>query len=345
MVAHPSLCKPFHARPDSPLVLRRKVLAGKVASTISYVTKVHGGILMANPYETLGVAKGASQKEIQTAYRKLAKKLHPDLNPGDAASEEKFKAASAAYAILGDEDKRAKFDRGEIDETGAGQQQRSYYRDYAADQASGARYHNAGGFADFGDRDDIFSSFFSGARSRGNASYQGGDLQYRLEVSLREAANGGKRTVSLPEGGTLELKIPAGVRDGQILRLRGKGAPGHNDGPAGDALIEIHVLPDRQFSLEGDDVRTEVPISIREAVLGAKVEVPTLSGAVFLSVPPNSSTGKTLRLKGKGFPNKHGGHGDQYVVLKIVLQGTPDAELNEFMTNWEAGKSHDPRRT
>jgi DnaJ-class molecular chaperone len=299
---------------------------------------------MANPYDTLGVAKNATQKEIQSAYRKLAKKLHPDLNPGDAASEEKFKSASAAYAILGDEDKRARFDKGELDDTGAEREQRTYYRDYAAGQDNRSRYHNAGGFADFGDRDDIFSSFFSGARGRADAPFPGDNLQYRLEVDLREAANGGKRTVSLPEGGTLELKIPAGVRDGQVLRLRGKGAPGQNSGPAGDALIEIDVLPDRQFTLEGDDVRIDVPISVREAVLGGKVEVATLSGAVSLSVPPNSSTGKTLRLKGKGFPNKHGGHGDQYVVLKIVLPAAPDAELTEFMTNWEAGKSHDPRR-
>jgi DnaJ-class molecular chaperone len=300
---------------------------------------------MANPYETLGVATDASQKDIQSAYRKLAKKLHPDLNPGDHASEEKFKAASAAYAILGDEDKRAKFDKGEIDETGAEQERRTYYREYAAGQDRGSRYHNAGGFADFADGDDIFSSFFSRRKDESSAGYQGGDLQYRMEISLREAANGSTKTVSLHEGGTLELKIPPGVREGQILRLRAKGAAGYNGGPAGDALIEIHILPDGKLTLEGDDVRIEVPISVREAVLGARVEVETLSGAVSLSVPPNSSSGKTLRLKGKGFPNRHGGHGDQYVVLKIVLPPNPDAELAEFMTNWKAGKSHDPRRT
>ena len=177
---------------------------------------------MANPYETLGVSQDATQKEIQSAYRKLAKKLHPDLNPGDASAEEKFKAASAAYAILGDEDKRARFDRHEIDETGGEQGKRSYYRDYASGEHSRSRYHNPGGFADFGDRDDIFSSFFSGAGGRGTAPYPGDNTHYRLELELREAANGAKRTVSLPEGGTLELKIPAGARDGQILRLREK---------------------------------------------------------------------------------------------------------------------------
>jgi len=298
---------------------------------------------MANPYETLGVSQDATQKEIQSAYRKLAKKLHPDLNPGDASAEEKFKAASAAYAILGDEDKRARFDRDEIDETGGEQGKRSYYRDYASGEHSRSRYHNPGGFADFGDRDDIFSSFFSGAGGRGTAPFPGDNTHYRLELELREAANGANRTVSLPEGGTLELKIPAGARDGQILRLRGKGAPGYNNGPAGDALVEIHVLPDRQFSLEGDDVRIDLPISLREAVLGGKVEVATLSGTVSVTVPPYSSTGRRLRLKGKGFPNKHGGHGDQYVVLKIALPATPDAELTDFMTRWEAGKSHNPR--
>jgi len=300
---------------------------------------------MANPYETLGVAKDASQKEIQSAYRKLAKKLHPDLNPGDRASEEKFKAASAAYAILGDEDKRAKFDKGEMDETGTEQERRTYYREYAAGEGSGSRYHNAGGFADFGDGDDIFSNFFSRRTAETGARQAGENLHYRLSISLREAANGATKSVSLPQGGALELKIPSGVREGQILRLRGKGSAGYNGAPAGDALIEIHIQPDPKLSIEGDNVTIEVPISLREAVLGAKVEVETLSGTVFVAVPPNSSTGKILRLRGKGFPNRHGGHGDQYVVLKVVLPRRPDAELTAFMTNWEAGKTHDPRRS
>lgn len=300
---------------------------------------------MANPYETLGVAKDASQKEIQSAYRKLAKKLHPDLNPGDRAAEERFKAASAAYAILGDEEKRGKFDRGEIDETGAEQAPRSYYREYSPSQNAGGRYHNSSGFADFGDSDDIFSSFFSGARAKGSGPSRGEDLQYKLEISLRDAVNGGTRTISLPEGGALDLKIPAGVRDGQVLRLRGKGAPGYNNGPDGDALIEIQILPDKQFTLDGDNVRLEVPISIREAVLGGKIEVSTLTGMVAVSVPANSSTGKTLRLKGKGLPNRHGGHGDQLVSLKIVLPTAPDEQLRAFMENWDAGKSFDPRKS
>ncbi len=299
---------------------------------------------MASPYETLGVTRDASAKDIQSAYRKLAKKLHPDLNPGDKAAEEKFKAVSAAYAIVGDEDKRKRFDAGEIDETGAEQPPRTYYRDYAADQDRRARYHNASGFADFGDTDDIFANFFTG-RGRGNGPMRGRDLQFKLDVTLREAANGGSKTVTLPEGSTLELQIPPGVRDGQVLRLRGKGEPGHDGAAAGDALIEIHVLPDKQFVREGDDLRIEIPISVREAVLGGKIEVPTLSGAVFLSVPANASSGKVLRLKGKGFPNRHGGHGDQYVTLKIVLPSVPDPELTAFVTGWEAGKAFDPRRT
>lgn len=299
---------------------------------------------MASPYETLGVARDASAKDIQSAYRKLAKKLHPDLNPGDKAAEEKFKSVSAAYAIVGDEDKRKRFDAGDIDETGAEQQSRTYYRDYAGEQDRRARYHNPNGFSDFAEADDIFANFFTG-RGRGNGPVRGHDLQFGLDVTLKEAANGGSRTVTLPEGSILELQIPPGVRDGQVLRLRGKGAPGKDGAPAGDALIEIHILPDKQFARDGDDVRIEIPISVREAVLGGKVEVPTLSGAVFLSVPANASSGKTLRLKGKGFPNRHGGHGDQYVTLKIVLPGAADPELTEFVTGWEAGKAFDPRRT
>ncbi len=299
---------------------------------------------MANPYETLGVPKDASQKDVQSAYRKLAKRLHPDLNPGDNASEEKFKAVSAAYAIVGDEEKRAKFDKGEIDETGAEQAPRSYYREYAPGRNGDNRYQNSGGFADFGDSDDLFADFFTGRRGKGGGPLRGDDRHFTLDVSFREAANGGTKTISLPDGATLELRIPAGVRDGQVLRLRGKGAPGHNNGPDGDALIEVHVLPDKQFVREGDDVRIEVPISIREAVLGGKIHVPTLSGAVSLSIPPNSSTGKTIRLKGKGLPNRHGGHGDQYVSLKIVLPSEQDDQLNDFMTGWDAGKAFNPRR-
>jgi DnaJ-class molecular chaperone len=299
---------------------------------------------MATPYETLGVKKDASPKEIQSAYRKLAKKYHPDLNPGDSAAEQKFKAVSAAYAILEDEEKRAKFDRGEIDENGAEQAPRSYYRDYAQGGDAGGRYRNSAGFADFGDADDLFSSFFSGARGRRQQTARGDDLQFKLEISLSDAANGGPKTVTLPGGSPLELRIPPGVRDGQVLRLRGKGGPGFNGGPDGDALIEIQVLPDKQFVRDGDNVRIEIPISVREAILGGKIEVPTLSGAVSVTVPANTSSGRILRLSGKGFPNRHGGHGDQFVTLKIVLPNTPDAQLEEFMKGWEGGKSFNPRR-
>jgi len=299
---------------------------------------------MASPYETLGVKQDASQKEIQSAYRKLAKKYHPDLNPGDSAAEQKFKSVSAAYAILEDEDKRAKFDRGEIDENGVEQAQRSYYRDYAQGGDAGGRYRNAGGSADFGDADDLFSSFFSGTRGRRQQTARGDDLQFKLEISLSDAARGGPKTVTLPGGSTLELRIPPGVRDGQVLRLRGRGGPGFNGGPDGDALIEIQVLPDKLFVRDGDNVRIEIPISVREAVLGGKIEVPTLSGAVSVTVPANTSSGRILRLSGKGFPNRHGGHGDQFVTLKIVLPNTPDPQLEEFMRGWEGGGNFNPRR-
>ncbi|MBW6426016.1 DnaJ domain-containing protein [Rhizobium sp. XQZ8] len=299
---------------------------------------------MASPYETLGVKKDASQKEIQSVYRKLAKKYHPDLNPGDSSAEQKFKSVSAAYAILEDEDKRAKFDRGEIDENGVEQAPRKYYREYAQGRDASGRYRNSGGFADFGDGDDLFSSFFSGARGRRQQTVRGDDLQFKLEISLLDAANGGPKTVTLPGGSTLELRIPPGVRDGQVLRLRGKGSPGFNGGPDGDALVEIQILPHRQFVRDGDNVQIEVPISVREAVLGGKIEVPTLSGAVSVTVPANTSTGRILRLSGKGFPNRHGGHGDQFVTLKIVLPSSPDPQLEEFMRGWEGGRNFNPRR-
>ncbi|TCL67147.1 DnaJ C-terminal domain-containing protein [Rhizobium sp. BK251] len=296
-----------------------------------------------DPYDILGVARTASQKDIQSAYRKLAKKLHPDLNPGDKAAEERFKAVSAAYAVVGDEEKRARFDKGEIDATGAEQPQRNYYREYASGGGSDERYRNSGGFADFGDADDIFSSFFSN-RSRRQGPMRGRDVHYAMEVDLLDAVNGAKRQITLPDGAALDLQIPPGTSDGQTLRLRGKGEPGAAGGPNGDALIDISVRPHPLFVRDGDDIRIEVPISLREAILGGKIPVPTLTGAVTLTLPANSSTGKTLRLKGKGVPKKGGGNGDAYVILKVMLPEAPDAELAAFAEGWEAGKAQDPRK-
>jgi len=296
-----------------------------------------------DPYELLGVKRDASQKDIQSAYRKLAKKLHPDLNPGDSKAEEQFKEISAAYAIVGDEEQRGRFDRGEIDASGAEPPPRHYYREYASAERPNDPYHNSGGFADFGDADDLFSSFFS-RRKRGEAHMKGQDRHFSMEVEFLDAINGAKRQVSLPDGPALDAQIPPGTRDGQTLRLRGKGDPGFNGGASGDALIEIHVKPHRFYSRDGDDIRFDLPISLREAVLGGKVRVPTPSGAVTVTLAPNSNSGKTLRLKGKGAPKRGGEHGDAYVTLKIVLPDAADPALADFVKDWAAGEAHDPRK-
>ncbi len=294
-----------------------------------------------DPYQILGVAKTASQKDIQTAYRKLAKTLHPDLNPGDTAAEEKFKAVSAAYAILGDEDKRKRFDAGEIDAEGAERPRQDFYRDYAHAGADGGRYTYSGGFSDFGDAEDLLSGIF-GRRNRSSA-FRGQDRHYSLPVDFLDAINGGSVKVNLPEGGALDLRIPPGTRDGQTLRLKGKGEPGFNGGPAGDALVDITVKPHPYFVRDGDDIRLDVPVTLKEAVLGAKIRVPTPSGAVSVTLPPGSSSGKMLRLKGKGV--KRGATaGDVYITVKIVLPETPDPALEAFLRDWTGG-GDDPRRT
>ncbi|ARO33813.1 MULTISPECIES: J domain-containing protein [Rhizobium] len=297
-----------------------------------------------DPYELLGVKRDASQKDIQSAFRKLAKKLHPDLNPGDRKAEERFKEISTAYEILSDEEKRGRFDRGEIDMTGAERAQRNYYRDYASAGGADNPYRNSAGFADFGDADDIFASFFSRRTGGGRARSQGQDRRFSMEVDFLEAINGTRTEVKLPDGPALEVGIPPGTRDGQTLRLRGKGEPGIGGGPAGDALIEIHVRPHRFFTRDGDDIRLELPISLSEAVLGGKLRVPTPSGPVNLTLPPHSNTGKVLRLKGKGVPKRGGGHGDIYVTLKIVLPDQPDERLPSLVKEWAAAHPYDPRK-
>jgi DnaJ-class molecular chaperone len=281
----------------------------------------------ADPYQTLGVEKNASQEEIQKAYRQLAKKHHPDLNPGNKQAEEKFKEVSAAYDLLGDADKRARFDRGEIDEQGTERPRQRFYRDFADDSHA---YANDAGFADFAGAEDIFSQFFN-REGRANIRMRGSDVRYSLPLDFLDAINGGKRQIALPDGSTLDVTIPPGTRDGQILRLRGKGRPGVNGGPAGDALIEIEVLPHRVFTLKGDDIHAELPISLREAVLGGKVKAPTPSGSVTVTVPKWSNTGTVLRLKGKGAPRPDGSKGDEFLTLKVMLPEKPDVELEKFV--------------
>jgi DnaJ-class molecular chaperone len=290
--------------------------------------------LAADPYTTLGVNKGATQDEIQKAYRRLAKKLHPDLNPGNKAAEEKFKEISAAYDLLGDPEKRARFDRGEIDASGAERpRQQQYYRDFA-DQDGWSAYTSNSGFGDYAGAEDILSEIF-GREGRAGRRRRGQDVRYHLELSFLDAVNGGKQSIILPDGSTLDVNIPPGTRDGQILRLRGKGRPGVGDGPRGDALIEISVLPHPYFTRKGDDIHLDLPISLKEAVLGAKVKVPTPGGTVTVAVPKWSNTGRVLRLKGRGVPRADGSKGDEYIKLMLMLPEKPDPKLEAFVAEWQ----------
>jgi DnaJ-class molecular chaperone len=298
-------------------------------------------------YSTLGVAKTASAADITKAYRKLAKKLHPDLNPGDKAAEEKFKQISAAYSILNDPEKRGRYDRGEIDASGQERPQQQYYRDFAGGP-EGARYHTSAGFEDIGEFSDLFGDLFGraqrgGARGGQRFAMRGQDAQYRLGIDFLEAVNGAKKRITLPDGNTLDVTIPAGASDGLVMRLKGKGVPGMGGAEPGDALVEISVAPHPVFTREGNDVVVEVPITFDEAVLGGKVEVPTTTGRVAVTVPAGANTGQILRLKGKGVKTK-GGTGDQLVKLSVVLPDRVDDDLKALAEAWRAKHSYDPRR-
>ncbi|MCF5092008.1 DnaJ domain-containing protein [Stenotrophomonas sp. PA-6-5C] len=296
---------------------------------------------MSSPYETLGVASDATTDQIKKAYRRLARKLHPDLNPGDKAAEEKFKDVANAYRLLIDPEKRALFDQGAIDETGAERPRREYYRDYAQADA-GYGDGGFGGYADFAEAGDPFAEFFR-RTSNARANRRGQDLRYHLEISLARAIEGGAERVVLGDGGTLDVNIPPGVTQGQTLRLRGKGAKGAGTGGDGDAFIELQIAPDPRFLAEGDSLTIEVPISLKEAVLGARITVPTPTGHAEVGVPAGSDGNTRLRLKGQGMPLRSGGRGDEFVRLKIVLQKPMDAELAQFVKNWESGASFNPR--
>jgi DnaJ-class molecular chaperone len=306
---------------------------------------------MEDPYQTLGVAKTATEAEIRSAYRKLAKRHHPDVNPGQPKSEERFKAISAAYALLSDAEKRGRFDRGEIDASGAERPPepppgRRYYRHFGED-AGRAKYRPDESFDpdDFG---SVFAEAF-GRRAEGfsGRGFQGRglDLQYQLTVDFLDAANGAVKRLALPDGRTLDVTIPAGVESGRVLRLKGQGAPGQGapgrgeGAAAGDALIEIEVAPHPFFRREGRDILLTLPVTLQEAVLGAKVEVPTIAGTVSLTIPPGSASGTKLRLKGRGIRD-----GNQQVELAIVLPTEPEPELAAFLESWQPRHPFDPRR-
>ena len=297
-------------------------------------------------YKVLGVSRDATADAIRKAYRALAKKHHPDLNPGDKAAEETFKNVQLAYDILSDEEKRRQYDAGEIDAQG-NETPRRYYREHASADGGGP-YQSSAGYDDLG---DIFADLFGqggpGGRTgggRGNIRMRGGDVRYTMEVSFLEAVNGAKRRVTMPDGKALDIAVPAGLRDGQVLRLRGKGAPGLGGGEAGDAYVEVHVAPHREFRREGNDIHVDLPVALHEAVLGAKIRVPTTTGAVTMSVPAGSNSGSVLRLRGKGVPASGSRPaGDQIVTLRVVLPDPPDEALKTFMEGWAKDHAYDPR--
>ena len=305
---------------------------------------------MKDPYAALGLKKSATDAEIKAAFRKLTRKLHPDLHPGDAKAEEAFKDITVANDLLGDPEKRRRFDAGEIDASGAEVPPRQFYRDYAQQPGSGYRPGGgSGGRTDAPDMDDIFADFLragGGARAQGQAraDMRGADARYSLQVRFLDAARGAKLPITSPDGSTLTVTLPAGCEDGQTLRLRGKGGSGYGDAPAGDALVTITVAPHPVFRREGDDIHITLPITIDEAILGGKVTAPTLGGAVSVTIPKGASSGQTLRLRGRGVARAGAAKGDQLIDLRIVAPSAIDGELTDFMQNWRKSHAYDPRK-
>ena len=315
--------------------------------------------MAADPYTTLGVARGASEKDIKSAYRKLAKQLHPDTNKDNPKATERFGEVTRAYDLLCDKDKRARFDRGEIDADGnpaypGGAGPQGFGGGFGGNGFGGGqrgfRPENLHGFGggDGADIGDIFEGLFGGARGRqgdfggGRAAPKGANSQYRLAVSLPDAARLAAQRITLSDGKTIDLKLPAGLEEGTQMRLSGKGEPG--PGGAGDALITITIQPHPFFTREGDNLRLDLPVSLEEAIAGAKVKVPTAEGAVMLTVAPLSSSGRTLRLKGKGFTRKDGTRGDQLVTLQIALPDASSAAAGDLARRLEGWQGMpDPR--
>lgn len=296
---------------------------------------------MKDPYETLKVSRTAAADDIQKAYRKLAKKWHPDLNPGNRDAEDKFKEVAGAYDLIGDAEKRRRYDNGEIDAEGAERPRQHFYRDFASsDQAH--PYADNSGFADFMNSEDALAELLRRS-ARDQANRRGQDREFRLSIEFIESITGASKRLTLPDGTTLDVTIPPGLVAGQVLRLRGKGAPGTGTGGFGDALIQVDIKPDNSFQRHGDDIYLELPITLSEAVLGARIHVPTPAGYVTMAVPKGSNTGTKLRLKGKGAPKYGGGHGDQLVTLRVVLPKLPDPALEAFVSKWDAGKTYNPR--
>lgn len=318
---------------------------------------------MKDPYAVLGLSRDASDTEIKSAYRRRAKELHPDLNPGDRDVERRFKEVSAAYALLSDKAKRARYDRGEIDADGNERPRHGFGFAGAGAQGRGNPFDDSGnGFADF--FSEIFGDFggkqqgwgqrgragasgrhhgggrgaqgqrTGGQRSSSGINRRGADVTYAVEVDFAEAARGTSKRIRLPEGKSLQVTIPAGIRNGQKLRLAGQGMPGFGRGEDGDALVEVTVKPHRVFKRDGNDIMVEVPVSLSEAVLGARITVPTVDGPVNVTVPEGSNTGTKLRLRGKGIGAAGKARGDQFAILKIVLDDPGDKKLADLVRKW-----------
>lgn len=300
-----------------------------------------------DPYAALGLTKSATTAEIKKAYRKIARTSHPDLNPDDREAEVRFKAASHAYDLLKDPEMRARFDRGEVDATGTARQERQFYRDYA--EQPGNPYRGGQRPNDFGDASDVFSEFLR-QQGRQRASGRGFDMRgqdrrYALEVPFLDAVTGGTTGITLPDGASLQVKIPKGCDDGQMIRLRGKGEAGQGNGPPGDALITLSVQPHATFIRDGNDIVVIMPITFDEAILGAKIETPTIDGTVKLSIPKGASSGQVLRLRGRGVaPIGSTSRGDQRVELRIVAPPEIDQGLAEFIEGWRKTHAYDPRQ-
>ncbi|OAN46779.1 molecular chaperone DnaJ [Paramagnetospirillum marisnigri] len=300
---------------------------------------------MKDPYQVLGVARTSSDEDIKKAYRKLARELHPDLNPGDHKAEERFKEISAAYDFLSDAAKRAQFDAGEIDASGA--QKRRAWRGHGPGAGAGARR----GGGPFGDNvDDILSELLR-RKERGKAQAKSGaaggfggdgDLRVSLSVGFTDACAGTMRRVTLDRGRVVEVRIPPGTVDGQTLRLKGQGRVGFIGVEPGDAYVDIKVEPHPHFTRRDRDILIEIPISVQEAILGGKITVPTIDGKVTVTVPPESNTGSVLRLKGRGIAAADGSRGDQLVTLTVVLP-EHDAEFRKLVEKWGPRHGYDPR--
>ena len=301
---------------------------------------------MRDPYDVLGVSKSASEAEIKKAFRSLAKKHHPDTRGGDATAQKRFQEISAAYDILGDKEKRAKFDQGVIDANGNPRGFDPRAGGFRPGAGPGDVHFSWGDAesAEGGFRaEDILSEIFGGGGGgRRRRARRGEDYALAMTIGFEEAARGGTRRITLPDGRELDVRIPIGVRDGQQIRLKGQGGRGRENGPSGDILLTVHVALHPWLTREGDDLKMDLPVTLKEAVLGGKVNVPTLTGPVTLTIPAGSNSGRTLRLKGKGIPPRGGQPaGDLYVKIIVTLPDKPDQLLKDFAAGWDT--DYNPR--